>query len=124
MKEPVWVLPETAIAAHQVLIAEHGGLSGIRDQALLDSALARPQQLFAYGELERRGLDREAKNGWGRVLSRADSINSRSYPEGCKWGHSEVGTAGAGSAGLHRVAAKRHHVAKPQRGKPQKGRRP
>lgn len=50
MKEPVWVLPETANAAHQVLIAEHGGLSGIRDQALLDSALARPQQLFAYGE--------------------------------------------------------------------------
>ena len=50
MKEPVWVLPEIAIAAHEVLIAEHGGLSGIRDQALLDSALARPQQLFAYGE--------------------------------------------------------------------------
>lgn len=50
MKEPVWVLPETAVAAHQVLIVEHGGLSGIRDQALLDSALARPQQIFAYGE--------------------------------------------------------------------------
>ena len=50
MKEPVWVLPETAVAAHQVLIVEHGGLSGIRDQALLDSALARPKQLFAYGE--------------------------------------------------------------------------
>ena len=50
MTEPIWVQPETAIAAHQVLIAEHGGLSGIRDPALLESALARPQQLFAYGE--------------------------------------------------------------------------
>lgn len=44
------MLPKTAIAAHQILVAEHGGLSGIRDQALLDSALARPQQRFTYGE--------------------------------------------------------------------------
>lgn len=50
MKEPVWALPAVAIAAQQSLLAEHGGLGGIRDHALLDSALARPRQLFAYGE--------------------------------------------------------------------------
>jgi death-on-curing protein len=50
MKEPVWVLQETTAAVHQMLLAEHGGLPGIRDEALLDSALTRPQQHFAYGD--------------------------------------------------------------------------
>ena len=48
MSEPVWVLPELVQAVHQTLLAEHGGLTGVRDQALLDSALARPRQKFAY----------------------------------------------------------------------------
>lgn len=48
MTDPVWVLPELVHAVHQTLLAEHGGLSGIRDQALLDSALARPKQKAAY----------------------------------------------------------------------------
>ena len=48
MNEPVWVLPELVQAVHQTLLAEHGGLAGVRDQALLDSALARPRQKFAY----------------------------------------------------------------------------
>ncbi len=47
---PVWVLPETVLAIHQMLLAEHGGMPGIRDQTLLDSALARPQQRLAYGD--------------------------------------------------------------------------
>ncbi len=49
MKEPIWVLREVVIAVQQMLLAEHGGLSGIRDEALLDSALSRPQNLFSYG---------------------------------------------------------------------------
>ena len=48
MKEPVWVMPELVLAAHRMLVSEHGGLSGVRDHALLDSALARPQQKAAY----------------------------------------------------------------------------
>ncbi len=48
MKEPVWILPDVVIAVHQMLLAEHGGLSGIRDNALLDSALNRPEQHFSY----------------------------------------------------------------------------
>ena len=50
MKEPVWVLQDTVVAVHQMLLAEHGGLSGIRDETLLESALTRPQQRFAYGD--------------------------------------------------------------------------
>lgn len=48
MKEPVWVLRDVVIAVQQMLLAEHGGLSGVRDEALLDSALSRPQNLFSY----------------------------------------------------------------------------
>ncbi|MGV3627760.1 MAG: type II toxin-antitoxin system death-on-curing family toxin [Betaproteobacteria bacterium] len=48
MSEPRWVLPEVVHAIHKMLIAEHGGLPGIRDQGLLDSALARPRQQAAY----------------------------------------------------------------------------
>ena len=47
---PTWVLPEAVISIHQMLLAEHGGLTGIRDKALLDSALSRPQQKFAYDQ--------------------------------------------------------------------------
>lgn len=45
-----WVEPEAILDAHGRQIAEHGGGSGIRDQGLLASALARPQNLAAYGE--------------------------------------------------------------------------
>jgi death on curing protein len=38
------------LAIHDRQLAEHGGGSGVRDEGLLDSALARPQQLFSYGE--------------------------------------------------------------------------
>lgn len=37
-------------ALHDRQIAEHGGMDGIRDQGMIESALARPQQLAAYGE--------------------------------------------------------------------------
>jgi death on curing protein len=48
MKEPQWVLRETVLALQERLLAEFGGLAGIRDAGLLDSAMARPQHLFAY----------------------------------------------------------------------------
>ena len=50
MKEPRWVLREAVLALHERLLAEFGGLSGVRDVGLFDSALARPQQLLAYGQ--------------------------------------------------------------------------
>ena len=38
------------LAIHDRLLAEHGGAAGLRELALLESALARPQQVFAYGK--------------------------------------------------------------------------
>lgn len=50
MREPQWVLRETVLALQEKLVAEFGGLNGLRDEGLFESALARPQQLFAYGK--------------------------------------------------------------------------
>jgi death on curing protein len=44
-----WVQEASVLAIHDAQIAEHGGMSGVRDFALLLSALARPQNLVAYG---------------------------------------------------------------------------
>ncbi|MEO8746484.1 MAG: Fic family protein, partial [Rhodanobacter sp.] len=45
-----WIERPLAIAIHERQLAEHGGGSGVRDENLLESALARPQQLHAYGD--------------------------------------------------------------------------
>lgn len=49
MKAPQWVLRETVLALQERLLAEFGGLSGVRDPGLLESALARPRQRLVYG---------------------------------------------------------------------------
>jgi death on curing protein len=46
----IWVSLEVALAAHQEQIVEHGGGEGVRDNGLLESAMARPQNLALYGE--------------------------------------------------------------------------
>ena len=48
--QPVWINEELVIAIHARQIAEHGGSGGMRDESLLQSALARPRQLYAYGD--------------------------------------------------------------------------
>lgn len=50
MTGPRWLLPQAVLAIHEEQIAEHGGLAGIRDEGLLASALARPQNKAGYGE--------------------------------------------------------------------------
>jgi death on curing protein len=45
-----WIDPQTIQAVHEYQLAEHGGLDGVRDLGLVESALARPQNLAAYGE--------------------------------------------------------------------------
>ena len=50
MPKIVWLLEETLTAIHHRQIAEHGGSEELRDEGLLLSALARPQNLLAYGE--------------------------------------------------------------------------
>ena len=46
----IWIERPLAIAIHERQLAEHGGDIGVRDESLLDSALARPQQSHAYGD--------------------------------------------------------------------------
>ena len=48
MKQPVWITREILLAIQAALIGRFGRLGGIRDEGLLDSDLARPQQLFHY----------------------------------------------------------------------------
>ena len=50
MKEPYWLTREECLALHDMMLAQYGGCSGIRDEGLLESALARPQQLHHYGK--------------------------------------------------------------------------
>lgn len=48
MLQPLWIDERDALTLHDRLLALHGGASGLRDKGLLQSALARPQQHFAY----------------------------------------------------------------------------
>ena len=45
-----WISRDALLLLHDESLAEHGGLPGLRDEGLLDSALARPLNLQAYGE--------------------------------------------------------------------------
>ena len=50
MQELIWISDEVVVAIHRRQLAEHGGLEGIRDEGLLQSALSRPKNLLAYSE--------------------------------------------------------------------------
>lgn len=50
MREPVWIEKREVLLAHSRQLAEHGGSDGIRDEGLLDSALAKPKNVFAYAD--------------------------------------------------------------------------
>ena len=45
-----WVGRDVVDAIHDRQVAEHGGLDGVRDGGVIDSALAKPQNLAAYGD--------------------------------------------------------------------------
>lgn len=49
MKEPEWVDLEDVLAFHEDMLSRFGGLPGVRDQGLLESALNRAKQLHIYG---------------------------------------------------------------------------
>ena len=50
MPQWIWIGTDVAVAAHAEQLAEHGGGDGVRDMRLLESAMARPQNLASYGE--------------------------------------------------------------------------
>lgn len=51
-----WVTYDVALAIHAGQLSEHGGAEGVRDAGLLDSALARPQNLAAFEEPDAAAL--------------------------------------------------------------------
>jgi death-on-curing protein len=50
MNEPIWIRMDTALTAHLEQLKEHGGPEGVRDLGLLESALARAKNIFAYSD--------------------------------------------------------------------------
>jgi death-on-curing protein len=50
VNEPLWIDERDVLAIHNRLLALEGGAAGIHDAGLLKSALARPRQLFTYGD--------------------------------------------------------------------------
>jgi len=50
MEEPVWISKRAILAMHREQLAEHGGSDGLRDETLLDSALGKPHNVFAYAD--------------------------------------------------------------------------
>jgi death-on-curing protein len=47
-KEPVWISKKALLLLHEESLAQFGGSRGVRDEGLLDSALARPQNTYGY----------------------------------------------------------------------------
>jgi death-on-curing protein len=50
VNEPRWVSKKAVLAMHNAQLAEHGGFDGIRDETQVDSALAKPLNVFAYAD--------------------------------------------------------------------------
>jgi death-on-curing protein len=61
-----WLDPEVVIAIHEAQLAEHGGGVGLRDAGLLESALARPRNLAAYGQPDAADLAAAYGHGLAR----------------------------------------------------------
>jgi death on curing protein len=51
-----WVRADVVYAVHDAQLAEHGGLPGLRDEGMLESALARPRNQAAYGNPDAAAL--------------------------------------------------------------------
>jgi death on curing protein len=56
VRKPVWLQKAAVLAIHAECLRQHGGADGIRDESLLESALARPLHLFAYEKVDLRRL--------------------------------------------------------------------
>jgi death-on-curing protein len=50
VEEPIWIDKPEVLIAHSQQLARHGGSEGIRDESLLESALAKPRNVFLYGD--------------------------------------------------------------------------
>jgi len=62
-----WIIPRLVYVVHEEQLAEHGGTSGVRDQGLLESALAWPQNIEAYGNPKPNIFDLAAAYAYGII---------------------------------------------------------
>lgn len=60
-----WLSRELVLVIHDMQLVQHGGLDGVKDDKLIESALARPQQLAAYGNPAPDVFDLAAAYGYG-----------------------------------------------------------
>ena len=67
-----WVGAEVTLAIHDRQLTEHGGLDGVRDLGAVHSALARPQNLAAYGKPDAADLAAAYAYGLARNHGFAD----------------------------------------------------
>lgn len=67
-----WVAPEVVWAIHDRQLSEHGGLEGVRDAGAVESSLARPRNLAAYGDPDVSGLAAAYAFGLARSHGFAD----------------------------------------------------
>lgn len=67
LREPIWLNRPSIDAVHEQLIEAHGGSHGVRDSALIESALARPQNRFFYAAAECDLAQLAAAYGYGLV---------------------------------------------------------
>lgn len=65
----IWIPKATVFGAHAKSLAGFGGADGVRDEGLLESALARPENLAAYGEPD--AFDLAAAYAFGIVRNHA-----------------------------------------------------
>lgn len=68
MIKPKWLLTEFVLAAHEMVLATHGGPIGVRDEGLLESALSRPINKLAY-EADSTLYDLAASYSYGIAMN-------------------------------------------------------
>ena len=64
-----WITKDMAIAVHDRQLAEHGGIAGIRDEGLLESALMRPQNRASYGDTIPDAIDLAPEYAYGIAIN-------------------------------------------------------
>jgi death-on-curing protein len=67
-----WLTKPIVLKLHARSLADHGGASGLRDEGLLDTALAKPQNLAAYGDPSPFALAGAYLSGIGRAHAFVD----------------------------------------------------
>lgn len=82
MTEPDWITLDLALAIHDEQIAEHGGAEGVRDQGLLESALARPRNAWGYGATDLCSLAAVLCHGIARNHPFVDGNKRTAYVAG------------------------------------------